>query len=144
MSEWSSDEMRRLQDEAKKRVLEMKARSKFAAEDMNRTMGEQQGAPDVRFIKAPDSPRAIRMPVELPERRRASLGAPAAEKEPCPERKEQRKERKENDPSALIKNVFGDMSDDDLERLFVLSLCLLLSSERTDDEVILALMYILS
>ena len=32
----------------------------------------------------------------------------------------------------------------ELEKLFILSLCLLLSSEKSDEEVILALMYILT
>lgn len=150
MNEWSSEEMRRLQDEAKQRVLEMRSRSKFAAEEMNRSIGENPSAADARFIKAPEVPRAIKMPVELPERKR-----PDAKTVPPEEPNETfrshsdakgstKKERKESAPSALIKNIFGDLSDDDLERMFVLSLCLLLSYERTDDEILLALMYILS
>lgn len=148
MNEWSSEEMRRLQDEAKKRVLEMKARSRFAAEDMNKTVGETSSFPDPRFVKAPDVPRAIKMPVELPERKRTFV------KEQDEKIKQEaasghsdtteKTERKESAPSALIKNIFGNLSDDDLERMFVLSLCLLLSYEHTDDEIILALMYILS
>lgn len=148
MNEWSSDEMRRLQDEAKKRVLEMKARSKFAAEDMNKTAGELSSFSGPRFIKAPDVPRAIKMPVELPERKRSFIREQEKEikQEAASESSDltEKKERKESAPSALIKNIFGDLSDDDLERMFVLSLCLLLSYERTDEEVILALMYILS
>lgn len=148
MNEWSSEEMRRLQDEAKKRVLEMKARSRFAAEDMNKTVGETSSFPDPRFVKAPDVPRAIKMPVELPERKRTFVKEQdekiKQEAASGPSETIKKTERKESAPSALIKNIFGNLSDDDLERMFVLSLCLLLSYEHTDDEIILALMYILS
>ena len=80
------------QEEAKRRVMEMQSRSRFAAEQMRRDLG----APE------PEAP--------LP---------PHAEKE-------------------------NGADLEELERLFILSLCLLLSHEAADSSVILGLLYLLT
>lgn len=118
MKEWDSDEMRRLQDEAKKRVLEMKERSRFAAEEMNGSVNRKNNSENDR--KEPV--RAIKMPVELPDNY-SDKGAVRTNKQGFP---------------------FLDCSDDDLERLFLMSLCLLLSYEHSDDELMVAMMYMMT
>ncbi len=87
-------EMRARQEEAKRRVLAMHSRSRFAAEQMNR-----------------------------------ALGNPAEEPAPQPSNR--------SEPAKGIPN----MSREELERLFILSLCLLLSQEQAAQRVILGLMY---
>jgi hypothetical protein len=82
-----------MQEEAKRRVMEMRSRSRFAAEQMNR-----------------------------------SLGAPPPEKPAVPEPPPAPRE----DPA------------EELERLFILSLCLLLAHEEADRSVLLGLMYLLT
>lgn len=93
----TEQEMRARQEEAKRRVLEMQSRSRFAAEQMNRSLGNPSG-------------------------------------EPAP---------KQADRSEPVKGI-QNMSREELERLFILSLCLLLSQEEADQSVILGLMYLLT
>lgn len=152
MTDWSNADMRRLQDDAKKRVMEMRERSKYAVRDAELEAGFADGGAEPYR-----TPRFIKMPVGLLPRsefaargkeneetkartREETENASGAEKASVPEKKP---ERREKPPSALIKNIFGELSDDDLERMFILSLCLLLSSERTDEELVIALMYLL-
>ena len=41
-------------------------------------------------------------------------------------------------------SVFGRLSDEDYEKMFILSLCLLLTNDGADDSLIISLMYLLS
>lgn len=79
------------QEEAKRRVMEMQSRSRFAAEQMRRELG----APE------PETPSV---------------------------------------PAAAVRHPDAE----EAERLFILSLCLLLSHEAADPSVILGLMYLLT
>ena len=85
-----------LQEDAKRRVMEMRNRSRFAADQMNRALGNPPAA------SAPPPPLE----------KAASAGAP-----------ENREE---------------------LEKMFLLALCLLLSHEEADQSVIMGLMYLLT
>ena len=91
----TEQELRARQDEAKRRVMEMQSRSRFAAEQMRRDL-------------EPPGPEA------------QAQSGPA---------------HKENG---------GKPDREELERLFILSLCLLLSQEEADPSVILGLMYLLT
>ena len=95
MSDADQKSMFELQEEAKKRVMDMRSRSRFAADRMNRELG------------------GIQTPV-------SSASEPAAVKPPEP------------------------LSGEELEKMFILSLCLLLSHEGADRSVILGLMYLLT
>ena len=95
MTEQEMRELRARQEDAKRRVMEMQSRSRFAAEQMRKELGEPSGET-----------------LPPPEIRR-----PAGE---------------------------GRMDREELERLFLLSLCLLLSQEEADRSVILGLMYLLT
>ena len=97
MNDADQKSMFELQEEAKKRVMDMRSRSRFAADRMNRELGD----PAVNVSYAPQ---------------------PAAGK-PTPQE---------------------PLSSEELERMFILSLCLLLSHEGADRSVILGLMYLLT
>lgn len=99
MSENELRDMAAMQEEARRRVMDMRSRSRFAADQMNRAFGGN-----------------------APEK-----NPPAPEKNP---------------PAA--EGERHRMSREDLERLFILSLCLLLEQEDADRSVILGLMYLLS
>ena len=145
MSDWSAEEIRQLQSEAKKRVMAMRERSRFAAEDMNRGIDPPA---DKSFV--PDaSPRVIRMPVEYDARPPKECGGAHEERKTVPPSGETAEEKKQEtvpsaDGGAGAASSTRSMSGDELERLFLLSLCLLLGSERADHETLLALMYIMS
>ena len=85
-----------MQEDAKRRVMEMRSRSRFAADQMNRALGNPP-----------------------PE----SAPPPPPENVPAPAPPENREE---------------------LEKLFLLALCLLLSHEEADQSVIMGLMYLLT
>ena len=91
-------EMREQQEEAKRRVLEMQSRSRYAATQMNRTLGNREEPPLQQSGPAGGVPQG--------------------------------------------KNI--SLPREELERLFILSLCLLLSQEEADQSVILGLMYLLT
>ncbi len=93
MSDADQKSMFELQEEAKKRVMDMRSRSRFAADRMKRELGD---------TTVPHAPQ------------------PAAGKPPEP------------------------LSREELEKMFILSLCLLLSHEGADRSVILGLMYLLT
>lgn len=103
MTEKEINSMMNMQEEAKRRVMDMANRSRFAAEDMNRTLFADKGESDLQI------------------KRQEPKKAPAA-------------------------GGFGfnNMSREELERMFILSLCLLLSHEEADDSIILGLMYLLT
>ena len=87
-----------LQEDAKRRVMEMRSRSRFAADQMNRALGNPPPPPETP-------------PPPPPER----------------------------DPAA------GEPENrEELEKMFLLALCLLLSHEEADQSVIMGLMYLLT
>ncbi len=85
-----------LQEDAKRRVMEMRSRSRFAADQMNRALGNPPAEP------APPPPPEKAAPAGAPENR------------------------------------------EELEKMFLLALCLLLSHEEADQSVIMGLMYLLT
>ena len=102
------------------------------------------------------------MPVELPEPRREGpsdasppkeeSAVPAAAPEPAavpaaaaavPPAKKQNAARGNPLPAAL-RHVFGEMDREEAEKMFLLSLFLLLSQENGDEGLLLSLMYLLT
>lgn len=134
MNDYSYGEILRMQEEAKQRVMDMKKRSRSFADSFS------SSAPG---NAVPDKPKAVSLPVEYDRpfvKRRTSQ---CAEREKTGVKEENKAQKKEGLPSAL-KKVFGELGDDGAERMFILSLCLLLVSENCDDELILSLMYLLT
>lgn len=126
MNDYSYTDLLKMQEEAKRRVLDMQKRSKdyaesFASENKDGTSAET--ADENR-----DKPRSVSLPVGL----RGNAEA-APEKKPA-----------QTGKRSAPWNIFGKLSRDEKEKLFILSLCLLLTNEGCEDELLLALMYILT
>lgn len=124
--------------------------------------GIKRSSPTFAFRDAP-SPKNIKMPVEFPERSPSGSSKNAAAR-PLSSNNENAHfvydppEKRQNLPSgngAVRTNIYGRSPDrrqsvlgnltrEETERLFLLSLCMLLKSENADDELITALMYIMT
>lgn len=129
MNDYTYNDMMRMQDEAKRRVLEMQKRSRNITDSFNNSKRENEGKSEEEL---PRVPRAVSLPAGLhgndnKEGKGHSHG-----------------KNNKTDLRNTLYSVFGSLSDDDYEKMFILSLCLLLSKENKDDSLILALMYILS
>ena len=184
MNEYSYQDLLRMQEEAKARVMEMRRRSRFVAEDFsgrertNAESGERraENGPEMRTTNrggedspqgdAPERAHVIRMPVELPEHRRAGSSEASAPKEenvvppaaPEPATKpapgpaagpgasagEKQNAARGNPLPAALRHVFGEMDREETEKMFLLSLFLLLSQENGDEGLLLSLMYLLT
>ncbi|MBQ6066400.1 MAG: hypothetical protein IJK89_06225 [Clostridia bacterium] len=147
MNDYSYRDIMRMQEEAKARVMEMRRRSRFLAEDF--AGGEARTESGVRRAEMQEEPqeyraRAIRMPVELPERGEARAES-GERREARAESGERRAEiRQGTGLTAALRNVFGNMGEEETEKMFLLSLCLLLSQENGDEGLLLAMMYLLT
>lgn len=135
MSDYSYNDMFRLQNEAKKRVMEMQKRSKAAAENFNAGLaGNREQKQAVKEEELPRVPKAISYPTELHSS----------------QQKQQNMQRNKRgnlvvtDVRKALGSVFGDLSADDYEKMFILSLCLLLTKENKDDSLVFSLMYLLT
>lgn len=133
MNDYSYNDMLRMQNEAKQRVLEMQKRSKNIAENFNGKAQKNDEQPKKASI-FPDTPKAISYPVELP----VAQGRQRKQAHPLSQA------RNSFDFPAALSNAFGNISDEDCEKMLVLSLCLLLTNEHADDSLVLALMYLLT
>ena len=130
MSEYTYQDMMRMQSDARRRVFEMQKRSKDAVENFNtkqKITGKHQ-APDIE--EPPRAPKAISLPTELPSNSKRNMSLHSR--------------LHSTDIRGLLSSVFGNLTDDDYEKMFILSLCLLLTKEGVDDSLIMSLMYILS
>lgn len=128
MSDYSYGDMLRLQSEAKKRVMEMQKRSKAVAESFNSGHTDKKEYNETeKAEELPRVPRAISYPAELHT---------AQQKQHTPIRN-MRPQGASFDIKKALFSVFGDLSNDDYEKMFILSLCLLLTKENKDDSLVL-------
>lgn len=133
MSDYSYADIMRMQEEAKQRVIDMKKRSRKFADDFSadrKNDADKKTSADI----IPEKVKAISYPVEydLPTGKNgyginSNITA-----------------QKKNGISAALNKVFGNLTEEETERMFIMSLCLLLSNETGDDELILSLMYLLT
>ena len=131
MNDYTYQDMMRMQNEAKQRVLEMQKRSRSAADSFN---GVNKGSVQEKELaeELPRVPKKVSYPAEL----RKGAGYGVQQKKTNPGQK--------LDIRNALKSVFGDLSGDDYEKMFILSLCLLLTKEGADESLIMALMYLLA
>ena len=150
MNEYSYRDVMRMQEEAKARVMEMRRRSRFLAEDFaGGDARAEYGGSSAEMRQEPEEPRerrmgAIRMPVELPER-----GGPSAEsgaqREASAESGVRRAEMRQGTGlTAALRNVFGNLDEEETEKMFLLALCLLLHQENGDEGLLIAMMFLLT
>ena len=139
MKDYSYDDIKKMQDEAMRRVKEMQRRSQVLADGANEEFGLSEAA--VKDIAAPASGLPAvslpdtRMPVVFPDNKRE--GGPGPD---IP--------RKTPAPDAVLsesglEGIFGKLNLNlDTERVLLLAVILLLYGEKCDIELMLALVYI--
>ena len=131
MSDYTYQDMMRMQSEAKQRVLEMQKRSRSAAESFNGAQKNSDRQKEEIQEELPRVPKKISFPAELnPGQHRYSVGGKGISGQVT-------------DIRSSLKAVFGNLSGDDYEKMFILSLCLLLTTDGADESLIMALMYLL-
>lgn len=167
MNEVNYDEMKRMQAAAERRVGEMNRRSRLAVESFNgngafennRNAGADDTSGSSHFTPVRDAPtpKNIKMPVEFPNSN-GSVGIgrttkPVQGEKPHFVYEPPSQNRRASTDLGMRTNVYGKnsgvpflggLSKDETERLFLLSLCMLLKNENADEEMIAALMYIMT
>ena len=131
MNDYTYQDMMRMQSEAKQRVLEMQKRSRSAAESFNGTQKNNSHTKEEHTGELPRVPKKISYPAGLHEGQSNHITKKAHN-------------GKNTDIRNSLKAVFGNLSGDDYEKMFILSLCLLLTKDGADESLIMALMYLLS
>ena len=124
MNDYSYRDIMRMQEEAKARVMEMQRRSRFLAEDF--AGGKPSSECGVRSSELNRST----LPQQRPEN--AECGMRNAEF------------RQGTGLSAALRNVFGNLDEEETEKMFLLALCLLLHQENGDEGLLMAMMYLLT
>lgn len=129
MTGYGSKDMLTMQNEAKQRVMEMHRKSKLAANTFNNANVSQKKNDEENL---PRIPKATSFPTEIPQsgKGRVKLNGNSA--------------NTKTQPGQLFRNLLAGISDGDSEKLLIMSLCMLLSEESSDDSLIVALMYILT
>ena len=132
MNDYTYQDMMRMQSEAKKRVLEMHKRSKDIADNFNGTKSPVPARERETDEQLPRVPKTIKYPAELHSqvRRNVNTGHSSL--------------LNVKDIRNALYSVFGRLTDEDYEKMFILSLCLLLTKDGADDSLIMSLMYLLS
>lgn len=130
MKDYTYNDMMRMQNEAKQRVLEMQKRSRSAADSFRNT-GVSHG--EKGESELPRIPKAISYPAELK----------SSAKNHSPGNTGELSLRQKNLRSNIY-NIFGNLDNEDYERMFLLALCLLLAEDSHDDSLVFALMYLLT
>ncbi|MBO5395903.1 MAG: hypothetical protein J6A97_03380 [Clostridia bacterium] len=131
MNDYTYQDMMRMQSEAKQRVLEMQKRSRNAADSFNGTQKTNVSAKNEPTEELPRIPKKISYPAEL---HNGYPNRTVQKKTPAGQGLDIRKS---------LQSVFGNLSGDDYEKMFILSLCLLLTKDGADESLIMALMYLL-
>ncbi len=132
MSDYTYQDMMRMQSEARERVLEMQKRSKNAADSFNGSRNANYQEKNNDKDELPRVPRKISYPAGLHDN---------------PGRNSSVKNLRTGqgiDIRSALKSFFGDLSGDEYEKMFILSLCLLLTKDGADESLIMALMYLLA
>ena len=145
MADYSYRDLMKMQNDAIKRAEDMQRRARQSA-GLERGMQENQQNTNAKK----EEPRRIPMPNDYLENLK-KYGSNSSKTEEKPEEKEERKnnEPKSNNPPNYknsfedkIKNIFGDLNIDS-DKALLLSLILLLSEEKADELLIMALIYMI-
>ncbi len=157
MKEYTYNELVSMQEEAKQRVMEMQKKSKYAVDDMNRSFvrkpdnenaeeGSKSGNTfSQRTVPVAQQPRNIQYPTglvntEIEKQKKAcekKTEAKAADKS------NEKKPQGKNDAMSKFFNVFGNLNREESEKMLILALCMLLSNEQADENLIMALLYLI-
>ncbi|MBR3975173.1 MAG: hypothetical protein IKJ88_04865 [Clostridia bacterium] len=156
MKEYTYRDLAAMQEEAKQRVMEMQKRSKYAVEDMNRIFErrtenentyeatENRSLFSQRSVPVAQQPRNIQYPTGIvnsdSEKQKSVCERKAVDKTTDDVKKAQEK----NNVTTRFFNVFGKLSREESEKMLILALCLLLSNEQADENLIMSLLYLIA
>ena len=148
MAEYSYNDIMKMQNDAIKRVSEMQNRAKTVVEEINEEKPQQketikpQNAANIKRVKMPndylDELKNFASTSSYFEESERNTVSP----------QEYKKEKNETIPppkqqNDFLKNILNDLSMDS-DKALILSLVMLLTEEKADEMLILALLYILS
>ena len=148
MAEYSYNDIMKMQNDAIKRVNEMQKRAKTVVEEIN----EEKATYNETSVNKNTSQNVnrVKMPNDyLDELKKfASTSSHFENNESKENRREYIDDKKENRPQPkgqndMLKNILNDLNMDS-DKALILSLVLLLTEEKADEMLILALLYILS
>ncbi len=149
MADYSYQDLMKMQNDAIRRAEEMQRRARQNA-GLEREKQEKQQNP----ITKKEEPRRVPMPNDYLENLK-SYGSNSSKNESEPRGKEENKREHKQEPKSnsqpkfqnsfedKIKSIFGDLNIDS-DKALLLSLILLLSEEKADELLIMALIYMLT
>ena len=144
MADYSYNDIMKMQNDAIKRVNEMQKRAKTVVEEINEEKIQYQES-----VK-PQNVKRVKMPNDYLDELKnfASTSSHFENDEGEPNRHINIEEKKEKEQPAkqqndMLKNILNDLNMDS-DKALILSLVLLLTEEKADVMLILALLYILS
>ena len=158
MKEYTYNELLMMQEEAKQRVMEMQKKSKYAVEDMNKSFErntEREKTYEAvqnsdlfshRSVPVAQKPRNIQYPTGIVNSE-GEKHKTAYEKNlhgNTADKTDMKRTQGKNDTMSKFFNVFGKLSRDESEKMLILALCLLLSNEQADENLIMALLYLIA
>ena len=151
MSEYSYNEIMKMQNDAIKRVNEMQKRAQTVVDEINEEKERYHETPSTQNIK--QSVNRVKMPNdyldELKSFASTSSHFEESEAEQNTHRDYKETQSKKETPKQYstqkdtVKNILNDLNLDS-DKALILSLILLLTEEKADEMLILALLYILS
>lgn len=151
MAEYSYNEIMKMQNDAIKRVNEMQKKAKSVVDEINEDKTRYQEPSQKQNTR--QSANRVKMPNDYLDELKnfASTSSYFEESEPRqqPHEHSENSERtknttnQQNSQKDNVKNILGDLNLDS-DKALILSLILLLTEEKADEMLILALLYILS
>ena len=149
MADYSYQDLMKMQNDAIRRAEDMQRRARQSA-GLERGKGENQQNQTAKI----EEPRRVPMPNDYLENlKNYGSNSSKNESEPIEEgenKSQQKQERKSNNQPKFqnsfedkMKSVFGDLNIDS-DKALLLSLILLLSEEKADELLIMALIYMLT
>ena len=151
MAEYSYQDLMKMQNDAIRRAEDMQRRARQSA-GLERERGENQ--PNTTAKK--EEPRRVPMPNDYLENLKTygsnsskNESEPREEEEKKKEQKQEQEHKNNNQPKFQnsfedkMKSIFGDLNIDS-DKALLLSLILLLSEEKADELLIMALIYMLT
>ncbi len=151
MAEYSYNEIMKMQNDAIKRVNEMQKRAKSVVNEMNE--GKEPYKEPQKKQSSPQNVNRVKMPNDYLDELK-SFASTSSHFEEDEAEQSTRKAYKEADNTKdvpkqhftqndNVKNILNDLNSDS-DKALILSLILLLTEEKVDEMLILALLYILS
>lgn len=151
MAEYSYNEIMKMQNDAIKRVNEMQKRAKTVVDEINEDKERYHETPTTQNTK--HNVNRVKMPNDYLDELKnfASTSSHFEESEPRQQphehsesfEKTKNTTNQQNSQKYNVKNILNDLNMDS-DKALILSLILLLTEEKADEMLILALLYILS